>query len=53
LVVVYRSRFRVPRLSDDRDAKLATLIHLARSGDQQVRALKVSEGRRETTVLPW
>ena len=53
LVVVYRSRLRVPRLSDDRDAKLATLIHLARSRDQQVRALKVSEGRRETTVLPW
>jgi hypothetical protein len=53
MVVVCRLRLRVPRLGDDRDAKLATLIHLASPRNQQVRALNVHEGQREMTALPW
>jgi hypothetical protein len=41
VVVVCRLRLRVPRLGDDRDAKLATLIHPASPRNQQVRALNV------------
>jgi hypothetical protein len=53
MVVVCRLRLRVLRLGDDRDAKLATLIHPASSRKPAVRALNVIEGRREMTALPW
>jgi hypothetical protein len=42
VVVVCRLRLRVPRLGDDRDAKLATLIHAASWRNLQVGALNVN-----------
>ena len=51
--IACRPRLREPRLGDDRDAKLATLIHRAESRNQQVGALNLNHGRRETTALPW
>jgi hypothetical protein len=35
-MVIYRLRLRVPRLGDDRGAKLATLIHPAKARNHQV-----------------
>lgn len=51
VVVVCRLLLREPRPGNDRDAKLATLLHRARSRNQKVRSLNVNMGRRETTTL--
>jgi len=42
VVIIYRSRLRVTRLGDDRDAKLATLLHPASCRNRQVRALNIN-----------
>lgn len=53
VVIVYWLRLRVPRLGDDRDVKLATLIHPAGSRNEQVRAVHIDRSRGETTMRLW